>query len=278
MRAAVAKLLPLPKVEAVYRANAQLSTLNSQLFTGIGPNLLRWPNPITNEIPESCSRFWARVKTNAGWEPDDLALTRMLTLVGSSETSPLPVAHVMGPYNLRKSKAAGLANTFEPVESMAIAGDYNPNNDYDLPQGGKANWRPTLLPDADGKFDLAKLFATNDCQVAYSICEVERTRAGRARLELGFDWAGVVWVNGREVFRIATGARRAQFEIAVDMKAGRNVIAFKTLSRRSGDHAFWARLENESKSGRAAASREVTTKTLYHEPLWASDPYTFYYW
>ena len=285
----VAKLLPLPKDQPVYRieqSNNLNNPNNRTILRGIGPNLLRWSVPITNEIPESCSRFWARVKTNAGWEPDDLTLTRMLTLVGSSESSPLPVAHVMGPYNLLGYKRLKdgckpnefLAAKFEPVESMAIAGDYNPNSDYDLPQGGKANWRPTLLPDEAGCFDFAKLFATNGSQMAYSICEVERKREGRAKMFLGFDWSGIVWVNGQEVFRTMSGARRAQFEIAVDLKAGKNVVTFKTLSRRSGDHAFWALLENESQGERKGVSREVEAKTLYHEPLWVSDPYTFYYW
>ena len=164
------------------------------------------------------------------------------------------------------------------VEEMAKEGDYNPNFEFKLPQGGTSNWRAQLPPDQSGCYNFATLSSDVPNQVNYAVLTVERKKAGAARIKLGADWRLKMWVNGKEEFRCDAGAHFPKFELFIPLKAGKNVIAFKIGGGRSGCK-LWALLESEQVDGvYSKANPELDAVILYDNLIPGFDPYQFHYW
>jgi len=226
------------------------------------------------------AKLLARLNTAAGAKPDPQTLRRILHLSGGAAYSPLPALHVLGPFAAKDDSKTMLDTVWtKEGERMAVSGDFNPNVSFDLPQGGRADWRPFLSPDAEGRFDFTSLHPSVASSVEYAIAVVPRRRAGRARFKLGVDWRVRVWVNGEEAFRADAGAHYPKFEFSADLKAGDNVIAFKVGGGRSGCR-LWALIENERLEDSVAAEEDsaLDAVSLYDELVPGFDPYAFHYW
>ena len=168
----------------------------------------------------------------------------------------------------------------EEGEKMAIAGDFNPNIDFPLPQGGTTNWRPTLAPDANGCYDFRKLgdaWGAAAFPCVYAIATVERKEAGEALVKLGMDWRLQMWVNGEEVFKSTNGAHYPKFEVKVNLKKGVNIFTFKVVAGRTG-FSLHALIEGEARGG----AKRIIDPTLDELKLYPDriqfDPYEFTFW
>ena len=224
-------------------------------------------------------RLYARLRTNCG-NATNLDLRKALHKSGAAEYGPLPSMHLLGPFSAGKDNSKLMLDTVwsEKGEEMAIQGDFDPNHEFALPQGGTANWRPMLAPNAEGVFDFTTIQPVASFPVTYAICHVERKTAGDAILKLGGDWRFKVWCNGKEVFRTESGARIPRFELKVPLKAGDNVLAFK-VGAGSGGHKIIALLAAERGDGAGDEhDGELDSMTLYDDDVMGFDPYEFHYW
>lgn len=224
-------------------------------------------------------RLYARLRTNCG-NATNLDLRKALHKSGAAEYGPLPSMHLLGPFSAGQDNSKLMLDTVwsEKGEEMAIQGDFDPNHEFALPQGGTANWRPMLAPSAEGVFDFTTIQPVASFPVTYAICHVERKTAGDAILKLGGDWRFKVWCNGKEVFRAESGARIPRFELKVPLKAGDNVLAFK-VGAGSGGHKIIALLAAERGDGADEEhDEELDSMTLYDDDVMGFDPYEFHYW
>ena len=244
------------------------TTLQLQLKTPTKNNLV---NPVRKSLCDSASLR---------------ELKKALHKSGAAEFEPLPAMHLLGPFSAGKDDSKLMLDTVwsEKGETMAIQGDFDPNHEFPLPQGGTANWRPMLAPNAEGVFDFAAVQPVASFPVTYAICHVERKAAGDAMLKLGGDWRFKVWCNGEEVFRTESGARIPRFELKVPLKAGDNVLAFK-VGAGSGGHKLIALLAPEREPTEAGGLRfdanenaELDSMTLYDDDVPGFDPYEFHFW
>lgn len=229
-------------------------------------------------------RLYAQLATNLDTErPDEVrakALRRALHQSGRAEFSPLPAMHVLGPFSAGKDDSRLILDTpwSRQGEAMAIAGDFNPNIEFTLPQGGKANWRTMLSPTREGVFDFDTLFPPVSFPVAYAICRVVRRQAGDAILRFGMDWRARVWCNAREVFRSESGApRMPRFEIRLPLKAGENILSFKIGAGRCG-FQMTGLLEAEHPENEPPPDPEIDSISLYGASVPGFDPWEFVYW
>lgn len=225
-------------------------------------------------------RLYAAVLTDRGVEPSELDTRRIFYQAGKSSFRPLPALHVCGPFSSKADDSKMMLDTVwnRQVEEMAKEGDYNPNFDFDLPQGGKSNWRAQLSPDKSGCYDFTALSSDVPNQVNYATLTIERKKPGKARIKLGFDWRLKMWVNGKEEFRCDAGAHFPKFELFIPLKAGKNVISFKHGGGRSGSK-LWALLESDQVDGvHSKANPELDAVILYDNLIPGFDPYQFHYW
>ena len=241
----------------------------------------RASNRIVLYAEEHIDRLYGRVMTNLGFAPEEKALRRALYQQGVAAFKPLPSIYLLGPFATGKDNIDQINKVWcEEGEKMAIAGDFNPNINFPLPQGGETNWRTTLAPDANGCYNLRSLggaWETATSPSALAIAIVERKNAGEAILKLGMDWRLRLWVNGEEVFKSGTGAHYPKFEVKVNLKKGENVFAFK-IGAGSFSYSLHALIEEELKT----ASKTVADPTLDEKSLYPDriqfDPYEFTYW
>ena len=297
--------------EGVY----SMKPADAALAAAIGPSLLRWTVPVKVEkaadgtfvIPPDyftdaeksakkepknderetyrfnqmkLTKLLARAATLCGERPDPMQTRRLFYQAGVAAYEPLPALQVCGPFASKKDDSRHMLDTIwnKTAEEMMVAGDYNPNITFKLPQGGETDWRPTVTGDAKGRFDFGALHPDIPCQVNYAIATIRRKADGEALLKLGADWRMRVWVNGEEVFRRERGCHYPGFDVRVKLKKGDNVITFKHGGGRAGA-SLWALLEAESSGAFASKSDpELDAVTLYDELIPGLDPYTFYYW
>ncbi len=230
---------------------------------------------------EHVDRLYGRVMTNLGFAPGTRGTRRALYQQGVAALKPLPAVYALGPFATGEDKAEMLDKVWcEEGEKMAIAGDFNPNIDFPLPQGGTANWRPTLAPDANGCYDFRKLgdaWGAAAFPCVYAIATVERKEAGEALVKLGMDWRLQMWVNGEEVFKSTNGAHYPKFEVKVNLKKGVNIFTFKVVAGRTG-FSLHALIEGEARGG----AKRVIDPTLDELKLYPDriqfDPYEFTFW
>ena len=230
---------------------------------------------------EHVDRLYGRVMTNLGFAPGEKAVRRALYQQGVAAYKPLPAVYALGPFATGKDDDDTINKVWcAEGEKMAIAGDFNPNFDFALPQGGTCNWRTTVVPDANGCYDFRAVGeswqkAKSPC--VYAIAVVKREAAGEALLKLGMDWRLRVWVNGEEVWKSTRGAHFPKFEVKVSLKKGENVIAFK-LGAGSAGCRLHALLESEGACGsKRASDPALDAMSLYPDRI-VFDPYEFTFW
>ena len=229
-------------------------------------------------------RLYARLLTG-GVSPNDggkmsAALRKALHQSGLARFEPLPAVHLLGPFSAGKDDSRLMLDTVwsKEGEKMAIEGDFNPNILFPLPQGGKADWRPMLSPNAEGVFDIEGVYPPTSFPVAYATCRLVRKRAGRVIMRFGMDWRAKIWCNGKEVFRSERGApRQPRFEIALPLNAGENVLAFKVGAGSVG-FKMTALVESERSEGEPPPDPELDVMTLYTDSIPGFDPWEFTYW
>lgn len=250
-----------------------------RLYARLRTNCGKWGMGNGERIPRAKRVAEGDALAGVGTGNGERSLRRALHQAGSASFEPLPALHLLGPFSAGKDSGKLMLDTVwsEKGEAMAIAGDFDPNHEFRLPQGGIANWRPMLAPTADGVYDFTSAQPVASFPVTYAQCVVERKAAGEAILKLGCDWRVKVWCNGEEVFRSESGARIPRFEVKLNLKAGENVLAFKVGSGSSG-HKLIALLATEKSGEDSAADPELDAMTLYEDDVVGFDPYEFHYW
>lgn len=255
---------------------------------------LRYANP-TNKVDyhvqqaerddETVSRLWAGVLTNLGAEPSATTVARALYQSPGNLETPLPAAHVLGPFNTQKDDGRwmldgkwGVSGEHD-AEAMCIAGDFNPNFEFEKPQGGTCNWRPLVSPDVGGRYDLTAAFPDGSLSVSYLIINVNRKEAGKAVLRTGCDWRERIWVNGEKVFETDFGTQHAPYKVEVDLRKGDNVISVKTGSGRSASNVTLLLTRELDETDKARHPNAALDKVGFYDDLRpANDPYQFVYW
>lgn len=223
-------------------------------------------------------RLFARVATAQGAEPDDEVIRRVLYRSCALNYEPLPDVHILGPFEARDDSDFVVTNVF-PGEEMAIAGDYNPNIVFDLPQGGTTEWRLTLGADEKGLFDFRRHFPNQRHPVYLAICNVARETAGEASLLFGVDWRAKIWCNGEVVKEVPMGMNYPGIEVPLKLKAGKNVLAFK-IGGGTKQQEFYGLLERErtKSAGNRPRDEALEKVSLYDNRIRGFDPYVFHYW
>ena len=96
----------------------------------------------------------------------------------------------------------------------------------------------TAFADDDGTLNFRAIgprFRADSFPVNYAICYLERKTAESATVEFNCDWRAKVWCNGEPVFVTDHGVNGGGFTFRLEnLKPGRNVLAFKVGSGRSG--------------------------------------------
>ena len=236
----------------------------------------------SNDISRERSlQMFVRMLTNLGASPSGKTAARTLYQAPEKAFASLPAAHVLGPFVTNNDNGEKMLGTVftEEGEKMTIAGDFNPNIDFPLPQGGTANWRPMLTPESNGLYDFQKLYPSASFPVTYSIVHFNRRKAGPATLKLGVDWRTIVWCNGKEVFRTLDGAHFPKYEVTLDLREGDNYLAFKVGAGRAGN-MLWALISGEPDPDAAVREPdpELDAVRLYEPDRERTDPYLFNYW
>ena len=257
-------------------------------LTGVDEKDMKMANLIWEQSPrialyaeEHVDRLYGRVMTNLGFAPGARGTRRALYQQGVAALKPLPAIYVLGPFATGQDNEDQINKVWcEEGEKMTIAGDFNPNIDFPLPQGGIANWRPTLAPDMNGCYNFRKLggaWETASAPCAYAIAIVERKTAGEALVKLGMDWRLRMWVNGEEVFASGNGAHYPKYEVKVNLKKGKNVFAFKVGAGRNGC-SLHALIEGEAKGGEKRVADPLLDEVKLYPGRIQFDPYEFSFW
>ena len=284
-------------VEAPRAADGSFTLRRDQFRSQIGTDRALATNLAPAWAQMHVNRLFARKATVDGVQPTDEAVRRALYQSVRQPFVPLPAVHVCGPFESNRDDSEYQMNMVwnKQVEEMTIAGDFNPNFEFDLPQGGTCNWRPQLSPDAGGKFWLGRMFPGVSFAVCYSIAKVTRRKAGPVKMRFGVDWSAKVWVNGVRVSPRdgsiydeanppkgwgAWGSGHAPvWNLTVDLKEGENTISFKTGAGRS-DNRFFALIEDEASGAAAARVEDAALEKvgLYEDLVPDHDPNVFHYW
>lgn len=227
---------------------------------------------------ERVERLFARVATAQGVEPDEEVVRRILYRGCALEYVPLPDMHILGPFESQDSSEFVITNVF-PGEEMAIAGDYNPNIVFDLPQGGTTEWRLTLGADEKGLFDFRRHFPNQRHPVYLAICNYTRETAGEAKLLFGVDWRAKIWCNGEAVKEVPMGMNYPGIEVPLKLRAGKNVLAFK-IGGGTKQQEFYGLIERERtmSAGNRRRDEALERVSLYDNRIHGFDPYVFHYW
>jgi putative heme-binding domain-containing protein len=140
--------------------------------------------------------------------------------------------HIVGPFD-NGDNDAGLDKVYPPEKAIDLEATYTGKQ-------GKVRWK-TVKADAHGYFDLQAFFAPRSSQiVSYVYREINSPADQDARILLGTDDGGKLWVNGKQVF--ATRAHRAaepgQDTVKVKLKKGKNRLLLKIVNG-DGPHGFY---------------------------------------
>lgn len=225
---------------------------------------------------EHARQLVARVATNLGAQPSEKVLKRLLYVDDGQPFDNVPHFQVLGPFAAKDETKAQLDVVF-PGEDYAIRGDSNPNPVFNLPQGGTANWRPTVLSDENGKVDLASRCSDTISSVHYAQGVIKSECERDAILKLGCDWRMIVWLNGEKIYRSEGGPKDAIFPVKVHLKKGENVLAVKIGGGLMGN-AFWVKVERPKSVRIRKNAFDGPLPSLYRLEYPARDPYTFTYW
>jgi beta-galactosidase len=228
------------------------------------------------------NRLTARLLTNSGCAASPALVQRLATLQTGAKFKSLGFWHVLGPFPVQsKSQTEGL-NTVFPGEKNAIAGDTNPNLNYQRADGKQLDFRKTAVSDGNGFIDLGgALNAFGETGIAYATKTVDCERAGDVTLRLGVDYFMKVWVNGQLVCDISQGhgsPKPNRHIIKVQMNKGENVITLKVWPGSKG-FGFWANMSEPAEANQAqGASPTGPTVELYDPEANLRDPYEYHYW
>lgn len=147
--------------------------------------------------------------------------------------------YVIGPF----------ANTDENGKSLELSQELPPEKKVDLhavyegKAGRKIKWKKITDKDMedDGFVDLNRLLEVGAGTVGYAYTVLDAIADTMLTLQVGSDDGIAVWLNGNKIysFETARGAARAQAEIQLCLKDGRNELLLK-IDQKEGDWGFYA--------------------------------------
>ena len=169
-------------------------------------------------------------------------------LTRSIETSFLPSINawwIVGPFDVPFEKAMDTA--FPPEEKIDLSATYEGKDKKQIA------WKQVKRPIgpntnlADEFFvDFTQVFGGRQYQaVAYALAYLHAPEDMDATLALGSDDGGMMWLNGKEVFRVAGGRAfmSKQDRIPVHLKKGANTLLLK-VCQGGGDWGFCVHVED----------------------------------
>lgn len=134
-------------------------------------------------------------------------------------------------------------NRAVPVKSWQLIGpfgkgdnasvDANATLDFTKPMVGRkgveVKWAEQKTEHAQGMFDLAKLYGSENDTFALGVAEIQSESERKARIAVGSDDTLTVWLNGKEVYNFGTsrGWTAEVDSVEVDLKAGKNRLIIK---------------------------------------------------
>ena len=253
------------------------------LYVQVAPGLLEDKHPLGTDQREAAQlsvlalrRLVAQTLTNLGVEAAAPLARRVLTLKAGASFKTLGGWQILGPFPPESADLKQVMDTKLPGEDNAIAGDDNPNFNYQRKDGVTLNFRTTLSPDNNNFIDLGKaLHSDKELTIAYATKTIESETERLAMLELNADWYLRAWVNGKIVLDLLGWPRPKSNRITVDLKKGSNVITLKVGAGSKG-YGFWAKMAEPGTED--AIDSAAPLPGLYDTTLKLTDPYEYHYW
>ncbi|MEI8246553.1 MAG: hypothetical protein WCI51_12025 [Lentisphaerota bacterium] len=223
----------------------------------------------------------ARLFGNLGSCPSEKIATRLATCIDSGSLFVgLKNWNVIGPYIMSNDDGKAMMDTKFSAETMAVAGDTNPNITFPNPNGKAFDWRDSVNADKTGFVNLGAFYKLESKAVAY-VCTTLVSDADRyAIMRVGCDWRMKIWVNGRQLFQTLDGKNiPGAYQVMVPLKKGENSISFKIGSGAKG-FGFYADISKETKQGKVTNLPELKKISFYADrPVEDEfDPYFFTFW
>jgi len=96
-------------------------------------------------------------------------------------------------------------------------------------KGVEVKWAEQKTEHAQGMFDLANLYGSENDTFALGVAEIQSESDRKARIAVGSDDTLTVWLNGKEVYNFGTsrGWTAEVDSVEVDLKAGKNRLIIK---------------------------------------------------
>ncbi|HUR37904.1 MAG TPA: hypothetical protein VM222_00310 [Planctomycetota bacterium] len=138
----------------------------------------------------------------------------------------------------------------------ALAKEEGPEKEIDLSKelkgkSGSVKWKPFsgAITGAQCKLDWTQnIFTPKDGVSAYAVIHVKAPQAMEARLYVGHDDGGRVWLNGSKVHENAKGTLKAdEYNVALKLEEGWNRLLFK-VSNNNGNFGFIMRITDGNKA------------------------------
>ncbi len=146
----------------------------------------------------------------------------------------IPTFHVIGPFGNTDNdgKCLELSQVLPPEQGVDLSTNY-PG------KGGKnVAWKRVTSEDMeeDGFVDLNRLLGQSVWAVGYAYAVLEAMADTMAVLQVGSDDGVAVWLNGIRMYAYETqrGAHRAQAEVPLHLRDGRNELLLKVDQKRGG--------------------------------------------
>ncbi len=255
---------------------------DTELFLQVAPPMLenRYPNDklkqdIVNLSVLRLKQLVARVETELGKTADAGQVESILRASNSTTFKNINSWFVFGPFKTApKAPVDKRLEAAYPGEKQALSGDMNPNFTYQTPDGRTLDFRTTLTMDAGGYVDLGGVGKDPDSLV-YAISHINSDTRHKAVFRFGFDYYGMVYLNGKPILQVAEGhsaPMENQFTARATLNKGENTLVIKALPGSKG-FGFWANMSDGEQP-----AVEVKAVPLYDEKIKIRNPYEYIYW
>lgn len=251
------------------------------LFAQWSPESFDKTEPYSSQVAaQRLRQLTTQVLTLKNTSPATRFTQRLTTMESGPQSDWLSYWNILGPIPAEGKGEAALIPSY-PGEAAALAGDTNPNFQYQQSDGNQLDFRKTAISKENGFVNVGEVVNQFDGYIAYATTVVESEHARSAILKLGVDFWADVFVNGKQVYHFVNrkGSPRANAQsVKIQLQPGENVITLKVVSGSKG-FGFWASLSegNIDEIQEKQQLEEAQTK-LYSPMPNPFDPYEYHYW
>ncbi|WP_185691532.1 hypothetical protein [Puniceicoccus vermicola] len=253
----------------------------SVLFAQWLPEQFDDAEPYSSQVAaQRLRQLTSQLLTEEGASPAPSFAQRVTTMKSGPQFKWISYWHILGPIPTNGKGEAALKPSY-PGEEAALAGDTNPNFQYQQSDGNQIDFRKTTLADENGFVNIGSAVNQFDGYLAYATTVVESEEARAAILKLGADYWADVYLNGKQIYHFVNrkGSPRANTQsVKILLQPGENVITVKVVSGSKG-FGFWASLSEGNIDELKAEQDEQEEQTKLYSPLPKPfDPYEYHYW